>query len=372
MYHCGMAVESAIRNQPVADLCLDPLNPRLGRKQVETGLSQPQVLAIMKDWELEELAISFLESGFWPQEALITTTEQIDGAERLVVVEGNRRLAALKILLGERPERLSGSWQRIFEEASPEVLEKLKEIPCIHAESRRDVQEFLGFRHVSGIKQWEPAEKAEFIAHLIDDLGYSYEGVMRKIGSKTEPVRRNYISYRILQQMEESEEIYSNAVVQNFSVLFLSLRTHGAQKYLNIDIEALPEVAQRPVPTTHIKNLENFAKWLFGTEQDEPLVPESRAVDRFGKILESEEAIEYLETARKPSFEMAYRKAGGAVEESLFAIERASYEIEGALGTIHLFKEDERLIEAVTRLLRHCNQLSHIFPTTTGKADVAP
>lgn len=364
-----MAVDPTIRYEQVENLWLDPKNPRLGRNEVAKGLSQAQILGLMKDWELEELATSFIESGFWPQEALIVTTETIDGQERLVVIEGNRRLAALKILRGERPERLPGALRQITEEITPEQAARLTEVPCIRADTRRDVQEFLGFRHVSGIKQWEPAEKAEFIAHLIDDLGYSYEQVMRKIGSKTEPVRRNYISYRMLLQMEQLEEIDVEAVESSFSVLFLSLRTAGAQQFLHVDIKAPPELARHPVPDEHIANLVKFAKWLFGTRDEPPLVPESRDVDRFGKILESAEALEYLETARRPMFTVAFMKAGGDREEVLAAIERAAFDVEQALGTVHLYIEDERVQGAVERLGLDCKQLLRIFPMIADKVN---
>ena len=52
----------------------------------------------MRNWVLEELAISYLESGFWTHEALLVVKETLYGQPHLVVVEGNRRLAALKYL----------------------------------------------------------------------------------------------------------------------------------------------------------------------------------------------------------------------------------------------------------------------------------
>ena len=55
-------------------------------------------------------------------------------------------------------------------------------IPYILADSRQDIESFLGFRHVTGIKQWQPAQKAQYIAKLIDERGMNYEEVMRKIG----------------------------------------------------------------------------------------------------------------------------------------------------------------------------------------------
>ena len=52
----------------------------------------------MRDWSLEELATSFLENGFWAHEPVLCVVEELDGGEHLVVIEGNRRIAALKQL----------------------------------------------------------------------------------------------------------------------------------------------------------------------------------------------------------------------------------------------------------------------------------
>src|SRR5207245_8423937 len=90
-----MAVNTKIEAKSVDDLLLDPKNPRLGRQKVQMNLSQDAVLKEMQNFTLDELAISILQSGFWPQEALIAVQEK---PGKLTVVEGNRRLAALKWL----------------------------------------------------------------------------------------------------------------------------------------------------------------------------------------------------------------------------------------------------------------------------------
>src|ERR1051325_7201341 len=93
-----MAITNTIQYAELDQLFLDPINPRLGRAHTGREITQERVLELMRDWTLEELAVSFLESGYWPQEALLVIREELYGAERLVVVEGNRRLAALKFL----------------------------------------------------------------------------------------------------------------------------------------------------------------------------------------------------------------------------------------------------------------------------------
>lgn len=356
-----MAVENTIRYAEVDDLHLDPLNPRLGRSNTGANLKQAKIMALMKDWTLDELAVSFLESGFWPQEALIVVQESLYGRQALVVVEGNRRLAALKLLkdavLGEAADR---KWREIASEATP-ARDLFSKVPYIIASSRAEVEAFLGFRHVTGIKEWKPAEKAEYIAKLIE-AGSSYRQVMRKIGSKTPTVRQNYISYRLLLQMEELEDVAAEEVEDRFSVLFLSLRTEGVQRYLQIDVQADPSQSLRPVPKSHIKQLANFALWLFGSEDKSPVVTDSRQVDKFGQVLLSQKAVEYLERTHRPSFEIAYQLAGGDEPEVVRLVEEAADNVEAALSRAHRYARSKKLREATKRLGEDVLQLLTIFP----------
>lgn len=357
-----MPTAPRIHYAKVDDLYLDPTNPRLGRRTASVRLSQATVLEVMKDWTLDELATSFLESGFWPQEALIVVKENLYGKEQMVVVEGNRRLAALKLLQQTvQGAPVSAKWKEIVA-TKPPARDFFDSIPYIEVGDRNQVSAYLGFRHVTGIKEWKPAEKAQYIARLIEEENLSYDEVRRKIGSKTPTVRQHYISYRLLLQMDEHEEVDIDRVEDKFSVLYLSLRTAGAQKYLHIDIKAPPDQAERPVPEDHLQNLANFSKWLFGNNKIEPLFTDSRYVDSFGKILESEEAVEYLERTDNPRFELAFRKAGLGEESVLEYIETAGDNVQLALQEAHIHKHSDRMQKAVKRLSADVMQLASIFP----------
>lgn len=347
----------------VDNLLLDPTNPRLGRRVASATLKQDNVLDVMKDWTLDELATSFVESGFWPQEALIVVKEKLYGHESLVVVEGNRRLAALKFLQrAAAGEKVSRKWSDILENKKlPEDF--FNAIPYIEVESRKDVSAYLGFRHVTGIKEWNPAEKAQYIAKLIEDEKLSYEDVRRKIGSKTPTVRQHYISYRLLLQMDNSEDIAVDAVEEKFSVLYLSLRTQGVQQYLQVDVQANPTQAKEPVPKDHLQNLTNFTKWLFGDEKNPPLFTDSRYVDDFGKILQNSEAVEYLERTANPRFELAFRKAGVGEQEVINLIEGAADNVQLALTEVHLYRKSEKVQKAIKRLASDLLALLATFPS---------
>ena len=359
-----MAIGQSIQFAKLKELYLDPKNPRLGRHAVQEGLSQDQILDKMKDWTLEEIAVSFAESGFWTQEALVVVDEQISGAKKKVVIEGNRRLATLKLLASARAGHpLNDTWKEIAKSIPEDAWNKLLEVPYVQADSRAEVSAYLGFRHVTGIKEWQPAEKAEFIAHLIDDHKLTYEQVRRRIGSRTPTVRQNYLSYRVLLQMEEREDIDIDKVEDRFSVLYLSLRTQGVQKYLQIDIEAEPKRGLRPVPKKKLQELSNFALWLFGDDKTLPIVKDSRYTDKFGQILESPKAVEYLETTQRPNFDQAFRIAGGDAAQAVQHLLDAAFSTEEALKTVHHHKKSRDVIEAVERLGRDVFQLLSNFPS---------
>jgi len=320
-----MAISKKLQHATIDQLYLDPMNPRLGRHNTGRDVTQAQVLKLVKSWTLDELALSYLENeGFWTHEALLVVKEELYGEPKLVVVEGNRRLAALKYLRDAYSGHFaSRKWETISTSAEP-LPNLFSQVPYLLADTREDIQAFLGFRHVTGIKPWDADKKAGFIAKLIDQ-GKTYEQVMRMIGSKTPTVRRLYIAHRLLLQIENSVEDFDPGWAANrFAVLYMSVGTEGAKRYLHIDIMAEPEAARVPVPKEHRQNLTHFARWLFGTDDIRPLVTDTRQVSDFGKILESKDAVQYLEHTPNPDFEVAFRTARGDEAETTRYVEEAA------------------------------------------------
>lgn len=358
----------AISKQPsfasLDDLYLDPQNPRLGRRNRVKNLPQDNLLEIMRAWTLDELALSYIENnGFWTHEPLFVIREDIYGdGEKLVVVEGNRRLAALKCMQkaldGEPPSK---KWERIVNQYEiPDGL--FEQIPYLLADSRADVDAYLGFRHVTGVKQWDADEKAGYIAKLIEQDGLSYEQVMRKIGSKTPTVRQLYIAYKLLLQMEDTLEDFSPEKAENrFSLLSKAL-TQSVGDYVGIDLQAEPADAYEPVPRDNIDKLSNLNRWLFGTNSVLPIVTDTRFLSQFSTALEGEKSRTYLATSKNPKLEVAYQLAGGDVAEVKGHLHAAAESAELALSRAHLFKSNNDVADAVLRLAKDVEQLLDLFP----------
>lgn len=358
-----MAIQTQPQFAAIEELYLDPLNPRLGRKYAGSKISQEEILELMEDWKLDELGVSFLENGtFWINEALLVVVEKIDGKPRKVVIEGNRRLAALNYLqLAFSGKPASRKWKDMVEgaECPPQLFNK---IPYLIVDKRKDVEAFLGFRHVTGIEEWDPADKAAYISKMIDESKMTYQEVMRKIGSKTPAVRQHYIAHQLLLEIDKSTDIPDGNFESRFSVMYLSLRTSGVEQYLGLNMRAEPDEVKSSVPKINGKNLKHFAEWIFGNEDKEPVFKDSRKVDLFGHILKHPKSIAYLEESENPSFEIAVQLSGGDELEVEGFLKAASENIQLALTRAHRFKESQPVVDAAKDLALDASQLFMIFP----------
>ena len=109
------------------------------------------------------------QKGYFEGEPLLLIEEN----DSYVVVEGNRRLAAVKLLNQQipPPSRRSNSVAQIRDEA---VEPAPVELPCILYSSRRDVMRYLGYRHITGIREWDALSKAKYLVSChVSNVGYS-------------------------------------------------------------------------------------------------------------------------------------------------------------------------------------------------------
>src|SRR4051812_9376630 len=88
-----MAISSEPEFVPLSGLAPDPANPRLPPRLKEAD--ETELLAyIARHHEAIKIAESIARFGFFPSEPLVVMRQK--GTKKLLVVEGNRRLTALK------------------------------------------------------------------------------------------------------------------------------------------------------------------------------------------------------------------------------------------------------------------------------------
>ena len=106
---------------------------------------------------------------------------------RYIILEGNRRLAALKVLKEEHESEfdLDQFDKKIFETPKNEK-DNSKGVEVVLAEykNQNEYLVLMGLKHVSGNKKWDTYNQAKLLAHLRSS-GYSTLQIARKIGLQT-------------------------------------------------------------------------------------------------------------------------------------------------------------------------------------------
>lgn len=148
----------------ITNLCLDPKNPRIPNSG--EGLSQRDLLSdLVQHDKVYDLAKSIVENGYYPVESLIIVEED----KKKYVLEGNRRLAALKLLLS--PESApSDSWKRRFRALSNRIDHSLlKKVRTVRAPSRESAAPVIMSKHTRNqVESWEPLMQAKFYHNLLN------------------------------------------------------------------------------------------------------------------------------------------------------------------------------------------------------------
>lgn len=266
-----------IEQVPPNELYFDDRNPRLGAD----GLTQDTIIErLWRSFAVDEIAMSIATNGFFGYEPLFAVVE--DG--RKVVVEGNRRLAAVRLLTS--PTERARVKATDLPDAGPDALATLARLPVIMT-TRKDIWRFIGFKHVNGPQAWDAVAKAEYIVWVHNELGVPLDEIAVQIGDKHATVARLYNARMALQQAEEAD-VWSRDDRSNtrffFSHLYTGLGYKGIQSFLGVDATK-GSTSSRPIPNDHLQQLGELCVWLFGskTRDRKPLIksqnPDLRVLD---------------------------------------------------------------------------------------------
>ena len=146
----------------VSTLELDPLNPRIPAL-IDTPSQRDIVAYLVEHEDVLDLAKSIADfGGLYPNESLIAVEE--DG--RKTVVEGNRRLAALKLLNSPdpAPDNMKGKFRSLIHNLPTEAIEKVE---VVLAPSRAAAHAIVARHTGDVVKRWSRTQQAKYIRTLV-------------------------------------------------------------------------------------------------------------------------------------------------------------------------------------------------------------
>jgi hypothetical protein len=265
-------------------LDFDPSNPRFGGLLKSRDPNEIQKELFGEPYYAGALVDSLVENGFIDYEPLVVKRS----GDRFVVVEGNRRLAAIKEIranLDKFPNRKSD----------------LDKIPVLVFPDKPDGQQqeemrvYLGVRHLLGFREWPPFSKARFLENESKADG-GLERILKETRMTKQQARRFLVPYRLL--IEAGEELPKG---EDFWVLGEALQRAGVKSYIQLEVDSknleIVSYSKKHLGLL-LNDLYGPKKQDAGRDTDSKVVYDTRDLARFSRVLESPKATSELRSGK--------------------------------------------------------------------------
>lgn len=327
------------------ELHFDYRNPRIAEFLPTPQTPEKEIIKILWDvMGVEEIVLSIKASGFFTNEPLIAIQE----GGKNIVLEGNRRLAAVKCILNPEIADFIGINKNILTIGASEK-ESLKKLPVIFVDNRKESWKFIGFKHINGPAKWGSYAKAQYISQIKNEFNIPLEEIASQIGDTHKTVQKLYQGLQVIEQAEsmgvfDRTDIKANRLY--FSHLYTGLTYEGFKNYIGIN--GVPESQENPVPSDKTEELGELLTWIYGSKKkDIPAAVQTQNPDirRLEAVLKNREAVHALRDGIPlfQAYEISQPKEE-TFEQSLLEAKRAlqkahSYQTEGFNG------QDESLLK---------------------------
>lgn len=243
----------------------------------------------LRDPSLDDLKKSIRANGFLAVERIVARELSGDLRGKYLVLEGNRRVAALKSI---RAEHEAG------DTAPTDLLRTMKAIPILiisEGPNAKGVYEsIMGIRHVSGIKHWGGYQRSRLIANLRDDIRIEPTEIAERLGMSVREVNRRYRAYKALEQMEDDDDYGDYADPKLYPLFHEAVSSTSVKEWLNW--------SEDEGRFTNENDLSQFYEWISPRSADDPETEDDlppkltshRDVRDLTSILQNDEALSVL------------------------------------------------------------------------------
>lgn len=274
---------------PLDRLLLDPNNFRFRQPGATADVAearfaedkvQEQAILRVKADGVTELKRSISENGFVPIERIVVREvgkpdDQHPNAQ-YVVIEGNRRTVALKLLQQEHAGGI---------DLPQSVTDVFPAVPVLLAEnaSSDDLLAIMGIRHVGGPKEWGGYQSALLVYQMLKDGGLTAREVASRLGLTVNEVNRRHRAFSALTQMMEDEGFADLVSPEMYPIFHEAVGQPAIREWLGWDTKTYN--------FADADNRELFYAWLSG---ESPKISSYSDVRELKQILDNPEALTAL------------------------------------------------------------------------------
>ncbi len=331
-----------------ADLHFDRENPRF----VDMGYTdEADIIRELYDQaDVDELIQSILSAGYIDFEPLIVLRAGN------IVLEGNRRLAALRLIASEDLRRKLKISLPDIETPKP-LPEKVRILVVEHRDHARS---FIGFKHINGPHKWDALAKAKYAAQWYESGG-DIGTISRTLGDNHNTVRRLVNGWFALQQAIKDGFDLTQISKKNFafSHLYTALTRASVRDYLGLSNEDLSAPPQTdPIAPAKRGEFQQLMSWLYGQEhKGESTIIQSQNpnLNELSKVLAHPEAKAMLMAKR--DLRVAYERVEPASVRFEEALMTAAKQCEDVLGLAGAYNSDPTLLKVAEGMQRTARAL---------------
>ncbi len=342
-------------------LQLDFKNPRLALTRMYSGegdfLEDTLISNLHEEADLQEIITSILQNGYVPVEPLIAIFEN----DKYRILEGNRRLAAIKLI--HEPELRNKVGISVDQgKVTEKILETIKEIPVYVVDAVEEAKALIGFKHIKGPYKWNSFAKAHYVTTQYKE-GKSIEDISKAIGDTNQTVR-NLIGGMIVLEQAIEEDLFkvsdkSKPGPFGFSHLYTALGRTEYKNYLGLESGWDKEPSLRPIPNENLNQLKEVLLYLYGSKsEDKESLIKSQNPDlkRLGETIAHKEGLKNLQAGANLNDAFEETKEDEEVFES--AIRKALNAVNHAQGVLTKYDgKDEDALSIVEKILRGAKTL---------------
>ena len=248
----------------IDNLFLDPNNPRfispewnyISDDNIMNSSVQENIKGrLITGFGIEKLASNIRINGFLKIDRVVV--KKINNTEdKYVVLEGNRRICAAKLIF-EQAQTNS--------ELPEDVVDSVTNIECLEyiGTDPKASWIFQGLRHISGITDWPPFNKAKLLVEQMETDDLTLTQVGERFGITAYAAGQWMRGYRAFQQASQDSDFIHELDIKSYPFFqeIFGRSSSGVREWLDWD--------DNNRVFKNVLNLDEFISWLYPREEED-------------------------------------------------------------------------------------------------------
>jgi len=293
----------------------DRHNPRLVLTNGSEQATDIEIIkTLIREADIGELIDSIVANNYMDIEPLIVTQKNVQKAGNYRVLEGNRRLSAIRLL--QNPELARECRLSLPKEIPSAVYDSLQSVTVYRVEEDIESRAFIGFKHINGAHRWDSYAKARFLTewYLTEiENGITVEAIAKQLGDNNQTVRNMIAGMLVLQQAEQEGlfEISDRTKPGKFgfSHLYTALGRVEYRIFLGLERGWDKQPTRNPITKAHLDTLKEVLQYIYGSIKagfQSVIASQNPDIKNLGEVLVAPLALDTLRVTK--SLKIAYEE----------------------------------------------------------------